>query len=481
MVNTGAGGWETVIGLEVHTQLNTRTKLFCRCPNVFGGEPNTRVCPVCAGMPGALPVINSQAVRLALRAGLAMGCSVNRSSLFSRKSYFYPDLPNGYQTSQWEPPICSGGRVALRSGGHELGVRINRLHLENDAGKCLHAGDGPSLVDLNRAGTPLIEIVSEPDLRGPEEAVDFMRHLRRLLVYLGVTDGNMEEGSMRCDVNISLRRAGTEVYGTRAEIKNLNSFNSIMGASRHEQERQREILEAGGEVLQETRHYDPDTGLTRSMRSKEEAPDYRYFPCPDLPPVVLDASLIEEIRAGLPEAPEARQKRFEDALGLNVEEAAMLVDSPGLADYFEAALRGGAGAKRVATLILGGLLPECARRGLDWTEAGFSPERMGHTALMVDEGRVSLRTARELWAELMDGGLEVEVLAERKGLLQVSDATALEEAAREAVEANPAEAAAYRAGKTKLLAFFVGQVMKATRGAGNPALVNELLKKYLEG
>lgn len=481
MSSTEGTGWETVIGLEVHAQLLTESKLFCRCANKFGGEPNTRVCPVCTGMPGALPVINKQAVSLAVEAGLAMGCRINLSSLFSRKSYFYPDLPNGYQTSQLEPPICEEGLVEIQGKNGPVKIRINRIHLENDAGKCMHEGFGGSQVDLNRAGTPLIEIVSEPDLRSPEDAVEFMRHLRKMLVYLGVTDGNMEEGSMRCDVNISLRRKGTSEYGIRSELKNLNSFNSILDAGRYEVERQTEILNAGGTVDQETRHYDPDTGTTRGMRSKEEAPDYRYFPCPDLPPIEVSQSLVDEVSANLPELPEARQKRFEEQLGLNSEEASVLVGSAALANCFEKAVSIQNSPKRISTLMLGELLPESARRGKEWQDMGFGAEALAHTAKMIDENKVSLKVVHELFGEMLDSGTPVEKLAEQKGLLQVSDTGALEEAVLKAIADNPSEAEGYRGGKTKLLSFFVGQVMKATKGAGNPGVINQLLKKHLDG
>lgn len=481
MSSTSAAGWETVIGLEVHAQLLTRTKLFCRCANRFGGEPNMRVCPVCAGMPGTLPVMNKQAVALAVTAGLAMGCRINPRSIFSRKSYFYPDLPAGYQTSQLEPPICEEGAVELRGPGGPRRVRINRIHLENDAGKCMHEGIGSSQVDLNRAGTPLIEIVTEPDIRSPEEAVEFMRHMRRMLVYLGVSDGNMEEGSMRCDVNVSLRKAGEAKYGVRSELKNLNSFTSILDAARYEVERHMEALNSGAALEQETRHYDPESGTTRSMRSKEEAPDYRYFPCPDLPPVIVSEELLARARAELPELPEARQARFEKDFGLNGEESSVLVGSAGLASLFEEAVALQKSPKRIATLMLGGLLPEAARRGKEWPELGFGAERLAHTAAMIDSGKISLKVAQDLFAELIDSGKGVEKLAEERGLLQVSDAGALEEAVKRAVADNPAEAEAYRGGKTKLLSFFVGQVMKATRGAGNPGLINELLKKHLGG
>lgn len=479
MSSTQGSSWETVIGLEVHAQLLTNSKLFCRCANQFGGEPNSRVCPVCTGMPGALPVINKQSVVLAVQAGLAMDCCINLSSLFSRKSYFYPDLPNGYQTSQLEPPICQEGLVEIQGKNGPMKIRINRIHLENDAGKAMHEVPCSSQVDLNRAGTPLIEIVSEPDLRSPEEAVEFMRHLRRMLVYLGVTDGNMEEGSMRCDVNVSLRRQGSSEYGIRSELKNLNSFTSILEAARYEVERHLEILEAGSSIDQETRHWDPDTGSSRGMRSKEEAPDYRYFPCPDLPPIVVSQELVDQTRAAMPELPEARQKRFENKLGLNGEEASVLVGSAALASCFEDAVALQNSPKRIATLMLGELLPEAARRGKEWHELSFGAKELAHTAKMIDQSKVSLKVVHELFAELLKSGLPVEKLAEQKGLLQVSDTGALEEAVFRAIADNPTEVEAYRGGKTKLLSFFVGQVMKATKGAGNPGVINQLLKKYL--
>lgn len=479
---SGSSKWETVIGLEVHAQLKTATKLFCSCPNMFGGEPNTRVCPVCSGMPGALPVINSEAVRLATRAGLAMGCTINLSSVFSRKSYFYPDLPNGFQTSQLEPPICESGTIILKQeDGTEHTVRINRIHLEDDAGKCMHEGINSSAVDLNRAGTPLIEIVTEPDLRSPEEAADFMRHLRRLLMYLDVTDGNMEEGSMRCDVNLSLRQQGSSEYGTRSELKNLNSFTSILEAAHYERERQMEILEDGGSVDQETRLYDPDTGTTRSMRSKEDAPDYRYFPNPDLPPIVLEQSFVDTVKSRMPELPHLREERFEKVLGLNSDEAVTIAANRALADYFEAALKMHNNPKRVATLIMGELIPEANRRGAEALQLGLDADALAHTAKMVDDGKVSLKVVHELFAQMLDSGESIDSLAEKKGLLQVSDTSALEAAVLAAIAANPAELEGYRAGKTKLLSFFVGQVMRATKGAGNPALINQLLKKHLEG
>ena len=467
-----AAKWETVIGLEVHVQLKTASKLFCGCPNKFGGEPNTHICPVCSGMPGALPVLNSRAVALAVKAGLALDCRINLNSVFSRKSYFYPDLPGGFQTSQLDPPICEEGRFG--------NIRINRIHMEDDAGKCIHATDSTSLVDLNRAGTPLVEIVTEPDLRSPAEAAEFMRQLRQLLVYLDITDGNMEEGSMRCDVNISLRPYGSDSYGVRSELKNLNSFTSIQEAAEYEEERHRDALESGQALEQETRHFDPDSGTTWAMRSKEGAPDYRYFPNPDLPAVVFPQSFVDEIAATMPERPEVRFKRYTEELGLHAEEASILIGSAALAGYFEAALALQNSPKRTAGLILGNLLPECSRREVELADLNFPPARLAHTVGMLEQGKVSLRVVQDLFKDLLDGTEEIETLAEKRGLLQVSDSGALEKAVLEAIAANPAEAAQYRGGKTKLLSFFVGQVMRVTKGAGNPALINELVKKHLE-
>jgi aspartyl-tRNA(Asn)/glutamyl-tRNA(Gln) amidotransferase subunit B len=473
--------WETVIGLEVHVHLKTASKLFCACPNEFGGEPNTRICPVCSGMPGALPVINGRAVALAVKAGLAVGCGINLHSVFSRKSYFYPDLPNGFQTSQLEPPICSGGffRLDLAENGSYREIRINRIHLEDDAGKCIHEGNRYSRIDLNRAGTPMIELVTEPDLRSGAEAAEFMRQLRRLLVYLDITDGNMEEGSMRCDVNVSLRPQGAQEYGIRAELKNLNSFISVQAAAEFEAERQRDILEAGGAVEQETRLFDPESGKTRSMRSKEDAPDYRYFPNPDLPPILLTGAFVDEVAASMPELREKRFKRYVEEYGLHREEASLLTSSAALAAYFEAVLALRGKPKRVAGLILGGLLPEASRRSVAFEALGFAPERLAHTVDMLEQGVVSLKVVQELFVELLDSGDSIEQLAAGKGLLQLSDAGTLEKAVLEAIEANPAEAAEYRAGRKKLLAFFVGQVMRRTKGAGNPAMINELVRKHL--
>jgi aspartyl-tRNA(Asn)/glutamyl-tRNA(Gln) amidotransferase subunit B len=433
-------------------------------------------------MPGALPVINGRAVALAVQAGLALGCAVNLHSLFSRKSYFYPDLPNGFQTSQLEPPVCSSGLFRLEaSGGTRVNpeIRINRIHLEDDAGKCIHMGSSCSMVDLNRAGTPMIEIVTEPDLRSGAEAAEFMRQLRKLLMYLDITDGNMEEGSMRCDVNVSLRPFGAKEYGTRAELKNLNSFISVRAAVEFEEERQKEILEAQGAVEQETRLFDPESCTTRAMRSKEDAPDYRYFPNPDLPPIILTQAFVDKIHGSLPERPEKRRERYVETLGLHDEEASLLAASAALADYFEAALALCSSPKRVAGLILGELLPEASRRSVAFADLGFSPARLAHTVTMLEQGKVSLKVVQDLFSELLDSGESVEKLAEKKGLLQVSDAGALEQAVLAAIEANPAEAADYRAGKKKLLAFFVGRVMRETKGAGNPAVINELVKKHL--
>ncbi len=476
MSAVAAGPWESVIGLEVHVQLKTRTKLFCACPNSFGGRENSRICPVCAGFPGALPKVNAKAVELAVKAGLALGCRINLRSAFARKSYFYPDLPAGFQTSQLDPPVCGTGEMLLDSGNR---VRITRIHLEDDAGKCLHEAAGKSLVDLNRAGTPLIEIVTEPDLRGPEEAVAFVRRLRRLLVYLDITDGNMEEGSLRCDVNLSLRPYGGTEYGIRAELKNLNSFHSIQDAIACEITRQSRILNSGGTVDQETRLYDPDSKTTRAMRSKEEAPDYRYFPNPDLPALELTGTFVDGLAAALPEFPEAREARFMQSFGLSAEEAGLLTAEKAVADYFESALAVRHNPKRLAGLMLGELLPECSRQNLALDSLPLTAAGLGRAAALIDKGTVSLRAVHELFSDLLKTGIDIEILAKDRGLLQVSDSSALERAVLDAISAHPEEAAAYKTGKTKLKAFFVGQVMRATKGAGNPAVINELLEKHL--
>jgi aspartyl-tRNA(Asn)/glutamyl-tRNA(Gln) amidotransferase subunit B len=473
--------YEAVIGLEVHAQLSTVSKMFCSCANKFGSEPNENVCPVCAGMPGALPTANKKAVEYAARMGMAIGCTVNTYSVFARKNYFYPDLPAGFQTSQLDPPICEHGHLDITVGGQTRRIGVTRIHMEEDAGKNIHSSGGNvSFVDLNRAGTPLIEIVSEPDLRSAEEAVEYLRRLRSILLYLGICDGNMEEGSLRCDANVSIRPVGSAQFGKRAEIKNLNSFRNVQRAIEYEIHRQQDCLAEGDPPVQETRLYDSVKNVTLSMRSKEEAHDYRYFPNPDLPPVILSDEDLARWRAELPELPAARFARFMEQYGLSAQDAELLTNEKDLADFFEAAAGRHSNAKRIANLMQGELLRELHATGKTLAEAAMKPENLAELAKIIDEGLISVKIAQDLFSELFQTGASPENTVRARGLVQVSDADALEKAVAEAVAENPAEVEAYRGGKTKLLSFFVGQIMRKTKGKANPALVNELLKKYLE-
>ncbi len=473
--------YEAVIGLEVHAQLQTSSKLFCSCPAAYGAEPNANVCEVCSGMPGALPRLNEKAVELAARAGLALNCTVNETSLFSRKNYFYPDLPNGYQTSQFAPPICERGHVDVTCNGGTRRIGITRIHLEDDAGKCVHGQNGMTLVDLNRAGTPLIEIVSEPDMRSAEEAALYMKQIHATLVYLGITDGNMEEGSLRCDANVSLRPRGSKAFGTRAEIKNLNSFRNIQRAIESEISRQEACLEDGIPILQETRLFDAVKQTTQAMRSKEDAHDYRYFPNPDLPPVLVSSAQLEVWRAAMPELPLPRTRRFMEQYNLPEDEAVSLVADRETADYFEEAISLGASPRRAASLMQAEFLRECAATDIRPRAAAMTPARLAELAALIDKGNLSPRMAHDIFAELFSSGASPEALAKERGLSQVSDTAALEAAVDAVLAANPAEVAAYKGGKTKLISFFVGQIMRETKGKANPALVNQLLEQKLGG
>lgn len=473
--------YEAVIGLEVHAQLSTASKMFCSCPNVFGSEPNENVCEVCSGMPGALPVTNRKAVEYAARMGMAIDCTVNEFSVFARKSYFYPDLPAGFQTSQLDPPICEHGHLDITVNGKGRRIGVTRIHLEDDAGKNIHSGgSNVSFVDLNRAGTPLIEIVSEPDLRGAEEAVDYLRRLRSILLYLGICDGNMEEGSLRCDANVSIRPTGSETLGTRVEIKNLNSFRNVQRAIEYEIERQKDCLAEGEILTQETRLYDSVKNVTLSMRSKEEAHDYRYFPNPDLPPVLVSKDDLARWRSELPELPVARHARFMSAYGLSAQDADLLTAEKELADFFEAAVAQHGNAKRIANLMQGELLRELNATGTSLKGAAITPQIMAELARIIDAGLISVKIAQDIFGELFAKGGSPEELVRSRGLVQVSDSGELEKAVAETVAENPAETQEYKGGKTKLLSFFVGQVMRKTKGKANPALVNELLKKHLD-
>ena len=470
--------YEAVIGLEVHVQLATATKLFCSCPTSFGQAPNSNVCEVCGGMPGALPMLNRQAVHYACLVGLATNCSIHRNSIFARKNYFYPDLPSGYQISQFDLPICEHGHLTVTVDGAEKRIGITRIHMENDAGKNIHAqGENVSYVDLNRAGTPLVEIVSEPDMRSSAEAVAYLKALYGIVTYLGVCDGNMEEGSFRCDANVSIRPVGSTTFGTRTELKNLNSFRNVQRAIDYEIARQQDALADGEEIVQETRLYDATKNITASMRGKEEAHDYRYFPDPDLLPVTITD---EEFSRWQQELPDARMQRFIAMTGLPEPEAEVLVQSRAMADFFEAAAAK-ADARKVANFILGPLLRELNARSLHVQDCAMTPEALAELVSIVDKGLISAKIANDIFADLMENGAMPEAYVKEKGLVQISDSSALEAAVGKVLADNPAEVEAFRGGKTKLISFFVGQVMRATRGKANPALVNELLAKKLAG
>jgi aspartyl-tRNA(Asn)/glutamyl-tRNA(Gln) amidotransferase subunit B len=473
--------YEVVIGLEVHAQLLTQSKMFCACGTRFGLPANTQTCPVCLGLPGSLPVINGTAVEMAIRTGLALNCAV-QSNRFARKHYFYPDLPKGYQISQYETPICEKGWIEVKTGHATKRIRINRAHLEEDAGKNVHDGgmDG-SRVDLNRAGTPLLEIVTEPDMQSADEVVAYLKTLRDILVYLDVCDGNMEEGSLRCEPNLSLRSAGQQAFGTKVELKNINSFKFVKDAIEYEIKRQTKVLNEGGKISQETRLWDVDKGQTAVMRSKEEAHDYRYFPDPDLVPLTIAPERLDQDRTSLPELPAVRQQRFVSQYGLPEYDAAIVTSSRHLADYFETCVKLFDQPKTVSNWVMGELLRELNNSGTPVSASPVSPERFISLLKLVDNGTISLKVARDLFPELYASGQSPEQLVQEKGLTQVSDEGALETIIDEAMAKNPAQLAQYRSGKDQVLGFFVGQVLKASGGKANPGKVNELLKKKLPG
>jgi aspartyl-tRNA(Asn)/glutamyl-tRNA(Gln) amidotransferase subunit B len=481
--------YEAVIGLEVHVQLLTETKMFCRCPNRFGAPQNTLVCPVCLGYPGTLPVPNRHAVDLAVRLALALGFEVRETSVFARKNYFYPDLPKGYQISQFDRPLAEDGLVPLAQ--HDKAVRLERLHLEEDAGKLLHeapgggALPGASLVDFNRCGVPLVEIVSRPDMASAAEASDYLQTLHQLLLYTGTSDGNMEEGSLRCDANVSVRRRGETKLGTKAEVKNVNSFRNVARAIEHEIERQTALLEAGGRVMQETRGFDAVTGTTRLMRSKEEAHDYRYFPEPDLPPLVVTAERIAGIRAGLPELPWQRRARLAAQYGLPAADAQVLAATRELADYYEAAVAASSGhstggnPKGIANWVQGEVLRDVKERKVE-LEGTIAPGRLAALVAMVDAGKISNSAAKEVFAAVAPTGEDPAAAVERLGLAQVSDSSQIERWIEEVLEQNPAQVAQYRAGKVQIVGFLVGQVMKRSGGRAEPKSVQQLMRQMLD-
>ena len=486
--------FEPVIGLEVHAQLLTRSKLFCGCNTQFGAAPNSNTCPVCLGLPGALPVLNREAVAMAVKAALALGCRINMTSIFARKNYFYPDLPKGYQISQFDRPLGEHGTVATFSGDRtETGKIVNRrekvfgitrLHLEEDAGKSVHEGmpdsDAKSYVNLNRSGTPLAEIVSEPDFRSSQEAYDYLTHLRKILLYLGVCDGNMEEGSLRCDANVSVRPKGTEKFGTKVEIKNLNSFRFLQKALDYEIARQIRSLTEGERIVQETRLWDEGRGCTLPMRSKEEAHDYRYFPEPDLPPLKLNSTWLSELTRSLPELPDAKLKRFLSVYGLTADDALLLSATVALADYFEECAKLSNNPRAAANWIMGDLTYALKNSGREIDDCPIPPGRLAELIKTVDSGEISGKIAKKVFEELYRTREEPAAVIQRLGLVQVSDEASLGTLIDRILASNPKQLAEYRSGKEKLFGYFVGQAMKETKGQANPQVLNELLQKKLK-
>ena len=472
--------YEVVIGVEVHAQLRTKSKLFCGCGAMFGRSANSQTCPVCLGLPGSLPVINQAAVEMAVRAGLALNCTIAENNIFARKNYFYPDLPKGYQISQYESPICEHGWIEIAANEGPKRIRIRRAHLEEDAGKSVHVvGANGSRVDLNRAGTPLLEIVTEPDLRSADEVVAYLKGLRDVLMYLEVCDGNMDEGSFRCEPNLSLRPLGQKEFGTKVELKNINSFKFVKDAIEYEIKRQTKVLSEGGKINQETRLWNLDRGETAVMRSKEEAHDYRYFPDPDLVPLKLEKEWIEGCSNQVTELPAARMKRFVSEFRLSEYDAGVLTASKAMADYFESCVRLFNQPKTISNWVMGELSRELNNSGIDASVSPVSPERLVSLLQMVDNGTVSLKVAREIFPEVYSSGKAPEQIVREKGLIQLSDEGALEKIIDEVLAKNPTQVAQFKEGKQQVLGFLVGQVMKASGGKANPGKVNELLRKRL--
>ena len=474
--------YEAVIGLEVHAQMLTQSKIFCGCSTQFGSEPNSQTCPVCIGMPGVLPVLNRKALELAIRTGLAMNCRISPYSRFARKNYFYPDLPKGYQISQYELPICEHGFLEIHVEGQTRKIGITRIHMEEDAGKNIHEGGGNySFVDLNRAGVPLMEIVSEPDIRSPREAAEYMKKLRTILRYLGVCDGNMEQGSLRCDANVSVRPVGQREFGTRTEVKNINSFRFVEKAVEYEIKRQIRLVEDGGKVVQETRLWDSSRGMTESMRDKEEAHDYRYFPEPDLVPVMPANEWVDEIRVSLPELPDRKRERFVSEYGLPEYDADLLTAERATAEWFEEAIQAGGQPKSVSNWMTGELTRLLNEGNAPIEACLLKPIQLAEMIQLIDNGTISGKIAKTVFEEMYRTAKSPAEIIKEKGLVQISDSVAIEKTVDEIIAKNPKEAERFRSGDEKLISFFVGQVMKSTRGKANPQMVNEILKKKLGG
>ncbi len=474
--------FEAVIGLEVHAQLTTESKIFCSCSTAFGASPNSHVCPVCMGAPGSLPVLNKKVVEYALKLALATNSTIHPVAVFARKNYFYPDLPKGYQISQYDLPIATGGYIEIEVKGQTKRIGLVRIHMEEDAGKLIHDEHRPvSFVDLNRTGVPLLEIVSEPDIRSPEEAVAYLKKLRAILRYLEICDGNMEEGSLRCDANISIRPLGSDTFGTKVELKNMNSFKHVQKALEYEIRRQTALYLDGKEIVQETRLFDVAKGVTMPMRGKEEAHDYRYFPDPDLVPVEIDTSWIDAVRSELPELPDAKKKRFIEEYGLPPYDAEVITASRPLAEFFEACVKVFPKPKMVSNWVMTEVLRELNREGKEINETKLSPELLAELLRLVDENVISTTAAKKIFPEVYASGRSPKEIVEEKGLKQESDEQALLEICEKVVAAHPKEVEKYRSGKKGVIGFFVGQVMRETKGKANPKIVNQILTKLLEG
>lgn len=477
--------YEAVIGLEVHTELQTKTKIFCSCKTSFGADPNTNVCPVCLGLPGVLPVLNKKVLEYAVRAGLALNCEISRFSKFDRKNYYYPDLPKNFQTSQFDLPICEHGYLDVEVEGEKRRIRITRAHMEEDAGKLVHHGTSItdsdySLVDYNRTGTPLLEIVSEPDMRSAKEAVAYMEKMRAILQYVGISDCRMEEGSLRCDANVSVRPVGQKELGTKTEIKNINSFKGVERAIEYEAMRQAELLEDGGKVVQETRTWDEKEGVTKSMRTKEEANDYRYFPEPDLVPFTVSDEYIENIRKSLPELPDARKERYMKEFGLSSEDAVFMTNDKATADYFEAAVDAGADPKACVNWLMGEFASQLSTDGIEIAKAPVSAENLAALLKLISKGTISGKIAKKVFATMWKEGGNPEEIVKAQGLVQISDTAELSKLVDEVVGKNPKAVEDFKAGKKKAVGALVGQIMKATKGKANPRVINELLNKKLQ-